>query len=210
MSKSTSINSYQFFKSKEDVTKIVLTNTIKMLTARGLLNKGNLDKNISNITSKHPDDLVYKIKTKDNKLVTILLLPQKITSVTKTSSINDFLNNYKNDHKIIIIKNINKKAKQYIINNYPNSEIFLEGDLMINLIDHVLVPEHKLLTSKEETELCETYNCKKENLPRIFHTDVVTKYYNMKPGNICRIIRPSMTAGLGVTYRLVVKGVSKK
>lgn len=179
-----------------------------MLTARGTLSKNDLKKNIKDITSKHPDDLVYKIKKKE--LIVILLLPQKITSVTKISPINDFLSRYKKDHKIIIVKAINKKAKQYIINTYANSEIFLEEDLMINLIDHELVPKHQLLTPDEANKIYDAYNCKKKNLPRILHTDQIVKYYNMKPGDICRIIRPSITSGIGITYRLVVKGISKK
>jgi len=144
MAENQNVKPHQFFKNKSDITITVLTNIIKMLTERGLLNKSDLNKNIKDITSKHPDDLVYKIKNKDNKLTTALLYPYKVTSVTKTSAVNDFLNAYKNEHKIIIVKDINKKSRQHIINNYSNSEIFLEEILMINLIDHELVPDHKV------------------------------------------------------------------
>ncbi len=210
MSQKPNVKLYQFFKSDEEITATVLTNTIKMLTARGLLTKSDLNKNISSITSKHPDDLIYKIKTKDNKLIVLLLFPQKITAVTKTSIVNDFLNNYKNNHKFIIVKNINKKAIQYIANNYPNSEIFLEESLMVNLIENVLVPEHQLLSQEKASEVYRAYKCTKKQLPRILLVDPVAKYYNMKPGDIFRIIRPSKTAGYGVTYRLGVKGVPNK
>lgn len=200
---------HQSYKNKQDIVNTVLTNTIKMLTARTILDEADIDKNIRTITSKHPDDLVYKIKSKAG-LVAILVLLQKITAVTKTHSINDFLNTYENNHKIIIVKSINKKAQQYIVNNYSNAEIFLEEDLLINLIDHVAVPEHQLLTKEEAEEVYKAYNLKRKNMPRIYHSDPVARYYNMKPGNVCRIIRPSMASGLGVTYRYVVKAISKK
>ena len=137
---------FQIMKSRNDITKIVLTNMTKMLTERGLLNKNKLSENINKFTSTQPDDLVYKITDINKNILAILFLPQKITTVTKNSSVNDFLNKHKKNHKIIIIQSINSRAEQYILNNYFNTEIFLESDLMINLVEHQLGSKYEILT----------------------------------------------------------------
>ncbi len=203
-------NLYQVEKNATDIKNTVLTNIVKMLTERGHLKKDSLSANIDGIINAEPVDNVYKIKTDkgdgDNeKMFYIRILPQKITAVNKASGILDFLTAHKGNKMLIIVKSMGKKAHQYIANNFPNAEIFLEEDLMINLIDHALVPKHELLEQEEEEQFYEKFNCKKRNLPRLFSTDPVARYYNMKPGHICRITRPSETSGYVVTYRLVVK-----
>lgn len=212
----SSVKLYQVEKNEGDIIRTILINTIKMLSERGLIKKNNLNEIIKKITTNIVDDMIYKITVDDttstdetNKIYVVKIILQKITSVGKTTGIIDFLNKYKDDNKIIIVKNINKKARQYIINNYTNAEIFLEEDLMINLIDHELVPKHVVLGSDEAKIFYEKYNCKKKNIPRMLSTDPVAKYYNMKPGQICRIIRPSETSGFVPSYRLVVFNSSK-
>ena len=87
--------------------------------------------------------------------------------------------------------------------------MFLEKELMINIIEHDIVPEHKILTPEEKLIFYEEYSCKKKNLPRILNTDPVAKYYNMKPGDICKIIRVSEVSGSVFSYRIVTKGYAK-
>jgi DNA-directed RNA polymerase subunit H (RpoH/RPB5) len=41
-------------------------------------------------------------------------------------------------------------------------------------------------------------------------TDPVAKYYNMKPGEICKIIRPSKLTCDAPFYRIVIKSKSMK
>jgi DNA-directed RNA polymerase subunit H (RpoH/RPB5) len=42
-------------------------------------------------------------------------------------------------------------------------------------------------------------------MPLIYTTDPVARYYNMKPDNICKIIRPSIMTCEAPFYRIVVK-----
>jgi DNA-directed RNA polymerase subunit H (RpoH/RPB5) len=195
---------------------MVLSNIIKMLTERGLLQKDNLMKNIEKIINddNNNDDYLYTITLDNPKLyydsgfdsMYIKLIYQKITGITKSSIIGEFLYKYKNQPKIIVAINIVPKANLQIETSFPNTQIFLEKELLINIIEHVAVPKHELLNEKEKEALCEEYKLKKKDIPKIFITDPVAKYYNAKIGDIFRIYRPSEISGIGVYYRIVIKG----
>jgi DNA-directed RNA polymerase subunit H (RpoH/RPB5) len=201
-------------KNTESVKNMVLTNIIKILTERKLLDKANIEKNIMNITENKPDNNIYKIALDNNepntekKEMYIYVIPYKVSSIQKTTEIGDFLNEYKSYPKILVITNISYKNIFNIKMSkvYPYTEIFLEKELMINIIDHISVPKHELLTDAEMKDVLESYNAKRREIPEILVTDPIARYYNAKHGQMFKIIRPSETAGYVPYYRLVVKG----
>ena len=197
--------------------KQILTNIVKMLTNRKLLNKDNLEQNIKKFITQESNDNIYKIKLdfpeiyyedSDDKTYYIKLLYQKITGIAKSSNIGDFIYPRKNTPKLIVATGITGKALQQLKTDFLNSEVFTEDELMINLVDHVAVPKHEILSDEDAKLMMADYILKKRELPKIFINDPVSKYFNAKLGQIFRIIRPSELAGESVYYRIVIKGSS--
>lgn len=204
--------------NSEERRQIVLENTIRMLTNRKLLKESNLKENIKKIISFEPDDGIYKIQiddpyiyytnTNDTQYIYVKYLMQKITSMSKTSNIGNFLLQYKSNPKIIIVTGITSSANENIVNEYPYSEIFLDSDLMIDKVKHVSVPKHELISQdqKEFQDFFKEYLINKKQMPKIFVTDPIAKYYNAKVGMIFKITRISETSGYATYYRLIIKG----
>ena len=79
-----------------------------------------------------------------------------------------------------------------------------------NVMSHQLVPTHILLNENEEIEVLGKYKTTKDALPKIKRTDPCVQSLEAKAGEeirrgrIIKIIRKSETAGIYLTYRIVV------
>jgi DNA-directed RNA polymerase I, II, and III subunit RPABC1 len=114
-----------------------------------------------------------------------------------------------NVHRAIIVvqQHLTPFARQSLLETERSKyhvEQFHEQELLVNITEHVLVPQHQLLSDAEKRQLLDRYKVKEAQLPRIQLHDPVARYYGLKRGMVVRIIRPSETAGRYVTYRVCV------
>lgn len=191
--------------NNEEKINIMLLNVIKMLSSRGYIDLANIDTHYKKLENKQNQHSVYNISTDTGTLFMVKIVQQKISTINKVVGISDFLNNNADTKKILIVygTNINKKAYKQII-DYPNTEIFWDFELMLNIIDHEYQPKFELLTQDELEEFNGTYITTKREIPKMERTDIIARYYNLKVDDIIRIIRPSTSSGYTVSYRIVI------
>lgn len=106
---------------------------------------------------------------------------------------------------VVVQGGMTPSAKQSLVDMAPKYilEQFLESELLINITEHELVPEHVVMTPEEKQELLSRYKLKENMLMRIQAGDPVARYFGLKRGQVVKIIRPSETAGRYISYRLV-------
>lgn len=77
--------------------------------------------------------------------------------------------------------------------------------LQFNILNHVLVPNHRVMEDDEVVEVMKKYNITdKVQFPDISRFDPVARVIGLRPGQVCHIIRPSKTAIEANYYRVCV------
>lgn len=77
--------------------------------------------------------------------------------------------------------------------------------LQFNILEHTLVPPHKVLNTEELDVVKKRYNIiENRDFPEISRFDPVAQVIGIRPNEVCEIIRPSKTAINGLYYRVCV------
>lgn len=77
--------------------------------------------------------------------------------------------------------------------------------LQFNILEHVLVPDHRVMNDLETEEIMKKYNVRnKTELPDISRFDPVAQVIGLRPGKVCEITRISKTAVESKYYRVCV------
>ena len=183
----------------------VIKNVIKMIFERQqLYNIINFNDTFNNI-KKNYDINNESIKFTINNIDYVIKIINRSITGRKIEDIEQIIDMYKNDYKFLIVQSINIKNTD-LLNKINNLEIFTIDELLVNIIDHHLVPKHRLLNNNEKDKFLEEYDIKSKNLPRIYVTDPIARYYNAKIGDIMEIERYTPNSGKSIIYRTVVNG----
>ncbi|MBI3413511.1 MAG: DNA-directed RNA polymerase subunit H [Candidatus Aenigmarchaeota archaeon] len=75
----------------------------------------------------------------------------------------------------------------------------------MKITSHFVVPKHEILTPDEIKVLLDKFKISINQLPRIAEDDVVVKEIGASVGDVLKITRASLTAGVSQYYRLVVR-----
>lgn len=179
--------------------EVIIENFVKMLYNRNYFINDNLKDLIKNAIKNFNNNETF-IRNYYLKII-----PYKFNTIKKSEDIEEFLEKYINEKKFLVVPIGSTKVEKQLL-DYNNTEVFYEVDLLVNIIDNNLVPKHIILSDDEANDILKEYKINKENLPRILSGDRIAKYYNVKPGQIVKIIRPSITAGNEIVYRICVNG----
>ena len=77
--------------------------------------------------------------------------------------------------------------------------------LQFNILEHILVPKHRILNEAELINIKRRYNITDtNNLPKISRFDPVSVALGIKPGQVCEIIRPSKSSINSKYYRICI------
>ena len=113
----------------------------------------------------------------------------------------------KSDNLVIIVNDkINDTIKKVIEESYYDGYfiiVFTLEQLSYNIMNHVLVPPHKVLSNEEKETIKEKYNIVDESqFPEISRFEPVAKVIGLRPGQLCEINRKSKTAITNNYYRM--------
>jgi len=113
-----------------------------------------------------------------------------------------------NDDLIIIIKDEPNDTLQKLQRSiYEHDKIFVTiiniERLQFNILKHVLVPKHRVMTEEETEKVKQQYNIiNTNNFPTISRFDPVSQVLGIRPGKVFEIIRSSKTAITSKYYRI--------
>ena len=114
----------------------------------------------------------------------------------------------KSDTLLIVVKDeINETLLNAVKHIWETDQIFIILQplkrIQFNILDHVLVPIHRVLSTEEKIMIKKKYNIINDvQFPDISRFDPVAQAIGIRPGEICEIIRPSKTAISSFYYRI--------
>jgi DNA-directed RNA polymerase subunit H (RpoH/RPB5) len=114
----------------------------------------------------------------------------------------------KTDTLLIVVKDeVNETLINTLKHIWEQDKIFIIIQslkrLQFNLLNHILVPPHRILSIPETIQIRTRYNIMNDGqFPDISRFDPVAQAIGIRPGQVCEIIRPSKTAISAPYYRI--------
>jgi DNA-directed RNA polymerase subunit H (RpoH/RPB5) len=168
---------------------------------------------VNAMSSKKQLDMLLEKNNKQGKIYINYYLGKTIKQQNIQEMIDDLFNLEeiltKKDILYIIVKDdINETLSNLLKHIWEQDGIFIVIQslkrLQFNILNHSLVPPHRILNEKEVEELKIKYTSDVNLLPEISRFDPVSQVIFIRPGEICEIKRPSKTAIESLYYRICV------
>lgn len=191
------------------------TNLLKILNERGYKTEDYENFNMNEIQimfNKNQLDILLEKESGEK-----IYVKYHINNKLRENHINDYIDDLFNieeilgpqDELLIIIanQNINVTLEEFMKITFIKYNIFVNiinmKMFLFNILEHSLVPKHRVLSNKEKKEVYEQYNIINDSeMPEISRFDPVAKTIGIKPGQLCEIIRSSKTSITSKYYRL--------
>jgi DNA-directed RNA polymerase subunit H (RpoH/RPB5) len=116
----------------------------------------------------------------------------------------------KTDTLLIVVKDeVNETLINTLKHIWEQDKIFIIIQslkrLQFNILNHILVPTHRILSIPETLKIRSRYNIMNDGqFPDISRFDPVAQAIGIRPGEVCEIIRPSKTAISAPYYRICI------
>ena len=116
----------------------------------------------------------------------------------------------KDDTLFIIIKDdINETMTNELKHIWEKDQTFVVIEsikrLQFNILNHSLVPEHRVIQDTEVKSVMQKYNITNiTQFPDISRFDPVARVIGLRPGQVCHIIRPSKISITSDYYRVCI------
>lgn len=132
----------------------------------------------------HKTLFVYYVGLQDGKQIKLEAIEPFIAKMVE-----------ENKEGLLIINTILSPSalKRLAIITESKYQIFQEHDFEFDLIKHIMVPKHELMTPSEVSKFKKKNMIVPKGLPYLLHTDVIVQYYNFPIGSFIKIYSESDT-----------------
>ncbi len=176
-----------------------MKNLLKLFQRRKYFNTNNenkIDKLVEDIKMNgkafiNNEDIKIAIYYKDLDL----------KNISSGSEVDEFLTKNKDFIKFVLLKQYNKKVYRQV-NDKTNCYIFHIYEMLEDIPSKNIIPEHQLLSNEEKEELQKVFDI--SLFPKILNTEMMSRYYGAKVGDIFRIKRLNLNSGISTYYRRVI------
>lgn len=116
----------------------------------------------------------------------------------------------KKDTLLVVVRDeVNETLTNFVKHTWESEKIFIILQplmrLQFNILEHILVPQHRVLSEAEKINIKNKYNIINDNeFPDINRFDPVAQAIGIRPNEVCEIIRPSKTAISAPYYRICI------
>lgn len=203
--------------NSDTISKIFQSRNIilDILTTRGYNTDDYKGFNINEIEIQYKNnqlDMLLEEEGTSRKLLVKYHLETKLKKKTIWDMHDDIFNLEeilsKDDELLIITKSYALDTIHKTLSDIYNKEktyinIFNIEDYLFNILEHSMVPRHRIMTEDETNRIKTKYNIKNNSeFPDISRFEPVARTIGIRPGQVCEITRSSETSVTSKYYRL--------